>query len=142
MTMTEKTMERTGKELEPRTKQELTGAETTRPGRTFSPTVDIFENDDAITVLADMPGVRADGLSIDLREDVLTIDGRVEDGLEGKGERVLVREYETGGYRREFRLTNLIDRDRIDASLRDGVLRLTLPKADAARPRRIEVRAR
>ena len=140
--MTARTMEGTGKELERRTKQELTGAETTRPGRTFSPTVDIFESEDAITVLADIPGVRADGLSIDLRKDVLTIDGRVADDLEGKGERVLVREYETGGYRREFRLTNLIDRDRIDASLRDGVLRLTLPKADAARPRRIEVRAR
>ena len=139
--MTEKTMERTGRELEPRTKQELTGAEATRPGRTFSATVDIFETNDAITVLADMPGVRADGLSIDLRDDVLTIDGRVADDLEGNGERVLVREYETGGYRREFRLTNLIDRDRIDASLRDGVLRLTLPKAEAARPRRIEVRA-
>lgn len=139
--MTEKTMARTGRELEPRTKQELTGAEATRPGRTFSPTVDIFETNDAITVLADMPGVRADGLSIDLRDDVLTIDGRVADDLEGNGERVLVREYETGGYRREFRLTNLIDRDRIDASLRDGVLRLTLPKAEAARPRRIEVRA-
>ena len=140
--MTARTMERTGKELEPRTKQELTVAETTRPGRTFSPTVDIFESDDAITVLADMPGVRADGLSIDLHEDVLTIDGRVAEDLEGKGERVLVREYSTGSYRREFRLTNLIDRDRIDASLRDGVLRLTLPKAEAARPRRIEVRAR
>ena len=140
--MTAKTMERTGKELEPRAKQELTGAETTRPGRTYSPTVDIFESDDAITVLADMPGVRVDGLSIDLHEDVLTIDGRVANDLEGKDERVLVREYATGGYRREFRLTNLIDRERIDASLRDGVLRLILPKAEAARPRRIEVRAR
>ena len=139
--MTAKTMQRTGRELEPRSKQELTGAEATRPGRTFSPTVDIFETDDAITVLADMPGVRADGLSIDLREDVLTIDGRVADDFESKSEQILVREYETGGYRREFRVTNLIDRDRIDASLRDGVLRLRLPKAEAARPRRIEVRA-
>jgi HSP20 family protein len=127
--------------LEPRSKQELLGAETTRPGRTFSPTVDIFETDDAITVLADMPGVRTDGLNIDLREDVLTIDGRVAEDFESKGEQILVHEYETGGYRREFRLTNLIDRDRIDASLRDGVLRLRLPKAEAARPRRIEVRA-
>jgi HSP20 family protein len=142
MTMTAKTMERTGKELEPRAKQELTGAETTRPGRTYSPAVDIFESDDAITVLADMPGVRVDGLSIDLHDDVLTIDGRVANDLEDKDERVLMREYATGGYRREFRLTNIIDRARIDASLRDGVLRLILPKAEAARPRRIEVRTR
>ena len=53
---------------------------------------------------------------------------------------IALREFETGGYRREFRLTNLIDQSRIDASLRDGVLRLTLPKAEAARPKRIEVR--
>ena len=138
--MIARTTDRTGRELEHRSKQELTGAEATRPGRTFAPTVDIFETDEAITVLADMPGVRADGLSIDLHDDVLTIDGRVANDLESNGERVLVSEYETGGYRREFRLTNIIDRDRIDASVRDGVLRLTLPKAEGARPRRIEVR--
>ncbi len=139
--MTVQTMEKTAKELEPRPKQELKGAEATRPGRTFAPAVDIFETDEAITVLADMPGVRADGLSVDLHDDVLTIDGRVAGDFEGNDERVLLREYATGGYRREFRLTDLVDRDRIDATLRDGVLRLTLPKAEAARPRRIEVRA-
>ncbi len=139
--MTVQTMEKTAKELEPRPKQELMGAEPNRPGRTFAPAVDIFETDEAITVLADMPGVRADGLSVDLHDDVLTIDGRVAGDFEGNDERVLLREYATGGYRREFRLTDLVDRDRIDATLRDGVLRLTLPKAEAARPRRIEVRA-
>lgn len=138
--MTVRTIETTKKNIEPRPKQELAGAESTRPGPVFSPTVDIFETDGEITVLADMPGVRADGLTIDLRENVLSIDGRVAD-IEDKNEQILLREYETGAFRREFRLTNLIDQNGIDASLRDGVLRLTLPKADVARPRTIEVRA-
>lgn len=131
--------DRANQDIDVRPKQELGGAESTRPGRIFSPSVDIFETDEAISVLADMPGVRAEGLSIDLRDSVLTIDGRVSEA-QREGEQTLVREYETGGFHREFRLTELIDQSRIDATLRDGVLRLTLPKAEAARPRRIEVR--
>ncbi len=138
--MSVKSMEQTAKNLEPRAKQEVAGAEATRPGRLFSPAVDIFETDDAILVLADMPGVKPDGLTIDLRDSILTIDGRIAE-VESPDEQVLLREYETGAFRREFRLTNLIDQERIDAALRDGVLRLTLPKAQAARPRKIEVHA-
>ena len=82
--------------------------------RTWAPAVDIFETEAAVTVLADMPGVRADGLVIDLRENVLTIEGRIDDDGTGRG-RVVLQEYETGSFRREFRLTNLIDQDRIDA---------------------------
>jgi HSP20 family molecular chaperone IbpA len=131
--------ERTAKEMTPQQKQELTGAESTRPGPVFTPAADIFETDAAITVLADMPGVRADGLSLDLRDNVLSIEGHAAEG-EHNDRRMLFREYETGSYRREFRLTNLIDQSGIVASLRDGVLRLTLPKAESARPRKIEVR--
>ena len=127
------------KEMAPRQKQELAGAESTRPGPVFTPAMDIFETEAAITVLADMPGVRADGLGIDLRENVLSIEGRVAD-VPRENEQELLSEYETCSFRREFRLTNLIDQDKIDASLNDGVLRLTLPKAEAARPRKIEVR--
>lgn len=139
--MTVKVQEETPKEMTPREKQEIAGAESTRPGLVFTPAVDIYESETAITVLADLPGVRADGLGIDLRDSVLSIEGRV--GREERpDERLMLQEYETGSFRREFRLTNLIDQDRIDASLRDGVLRLTLPKAEAARPRKIEVQAR
>lgn len=127
------------KEMAPRQKQELAGAESTRPGPVFTPAMDIFETETAITVYADMPGVHADGLGIDLRENVLSIEGRVAEARR-EGTQELLREYETGSFRREFRLTNLIDQDKIDASLHDGVLRLTLPKAEAARPRKIEVR--
>jgi len=129
----------TGKEMTPRQKQELAGAEPTRPGVVFTPAVDIFENEEAITVLADMPGVRIEGLGIDLRDSVLTIEGRVAEADSGK-EQILMQEYETGSFRREFRLNKMIDQGKIDASLNNGVLRLTLPKAEAARPRKIEVR--
>ena len=138
--MTTATKEATTKEMTARPKQELSGAESTRPGALFTPAVDIFETDAAITVLADMPGVRTDGLTIDLKDNLLTIEGRVaEDRFDH--EVVRLEEYGTGSFRREFRLTNMIDQAGIDAVLRDGVLHLTLPKAEAARPRKIEVRA-
>lgn len=136
--MTVATQEKT-REMAPHAKHEVQGAEATRPGPVFTPEVDIFESETALIVLADMPGVAADGLTIDLRDSVLTIEGRI-DSDEKAEDRVLLREYETGSFRREFRLTNLIDQHRIDAMLRDGVLRLTLPKAEEARPRKIEVR--
>ena len=137
--MTTKVETTNNKEIAPREKHELAGAESTRPGRVFTPAVDILENETAISVFADMPGVKADGLAVDLRDNVLTIDGAAGE-IGNPGERMLLSEYETGGYRREFRLTNLIDQQKIDATLRDGVLRLTLPKAAAAQPRKIEVR--
>lgn len=132
-------MEDTRENVEYRPKHERHDVESTRPGRVFSPAVDIYETDDALTLVADMPGVRAEHLDIDLRENVLTIDGRV-DVRTNENERPLMQEYAIGSYRSEFRLTELIDRDRIAASLKDGVLRLTLPKAERARPRKIEIR--
>ena len=137
--MSNKGKEEATKEMTSRQKHELTGAETTRPGHVFTPAVDIFESEAAITVLADMPGVKADGVTIDLRENVLSLDGTVG-AVEGENEQVLVREYDTGSFHREFRLSNLIDQAKIDATMEDGVLRLTLPKAESARPRKIEVR--
>lgn len=137
--MTTATKNEIGKEMAPRQKQELAGAESTRPGLVFTPAVDICESESAIIVLADMPGVRADGLGIDLRDNVLSIEGRVAEAERSK-EQSLLKEYDTGSFRREFRLTNLIDQRKIDATLSDGVLRLTLPKAEAAKPRKIEVR--
>jgi len=133
--------EETRKEMTPTHKHELEGVESTRPERLFTPAVDIFETDKGITVLADMPGVRKEGLSIDVRENTLTLTGRVTPA-EGKNERVLLREYETGSFYRQFRLSNAIDQSKIDATLSNGALRLTLPKAEASRPRKIEVKTR
>jgi len=113
--------------------------EQTRPGPVYSPSVDIFENDNAITVLADMPGVKAEDLEIDLRESILTLTGRVVAPDSSKESDVL-REYQTGTFFRQFTLSETIDQTNIDAKLADGVLRLELPKVEKARPRQITVR--
>lgn len=132
--------EKDSKELQVKPKQEVaTAAEQTRPGLVFTPSVDIFENDREITLLADLPGVTTENLMIDLRENTLTLTGEVE-AAEGAGEKALLIEYETGKYHRHFSLSNLIDQSKIDAQLNDGVLRLTLPKVEEAKPRKIEVK--
>ncbi|NUP07306.1 MAG: Hsp20/alpha crystallin family protein [Polyangiaceae bacterium] len=113
--------------------------EQTRPGAVYSPSVDIFENDNAITVLADMPGVKAQDLKIDLHESVLTLTGRVTPPNSGKESDVL-REYQSGTFFRQFTLSETIDQAKIDAKLSAGVLRLELPKVEKARPRQIAVR--
>jgi HSP20 family molecular chaperone IbpA len=113
--------------------------EQTRPGPVYSPSVDIFENDSSITVLADMPGVRGPDLRIDLRESVLTLTGPVT-APESAKESDVLREYRTGTFFRQFTLSETIDQARIDARLTDGVLRLDLPKVEKARPRQITVR--
>jgi HSP20 family molecular chaperone IbpA len=128
------------KEIQVKPKQELTSpAEQTRPGLVFTPNVDIFETDHEITLLADMPGVTADNLTIDLRDNILTLTGEVAPVEEANEEDILI-EYETGKYHRQFNLSSVIDQSKIDAKLNDGVLRLSLPKVEKATPRRIEVK--
>jgi HSP20 family molecular chaperone IbpA len=129
------------KELQVREKRELQAdAEQTRPGLVFSPAVDIFESEEEITLLADMPGVPSDGVTIDLQNDELKVMGEVEPRGFGN-ETSLVREYETGRFHRHFSLSDRIDQSRISASMKDGVLRLVLPKVEKAKPRKIEVKA-
>ena len=113
--------------------------EQTRPGPVYSPAVDIFENENSITLLADMPGVNAKDLSIDLRENVLTLTGRVATP-DAPNEADVLREYQAGTFLRQFNLSETIDQSKIDAHLTDGVLRLELPKVEKARPRQITVR--
>ena len=129
------------KELQAKTKQEVaTPAEQTRPGLVFTPEVDIFETEKEITLLADMPGVAADDVTIDLKEDALNLSGEVKP-WEGPEETDVLVEFEIGKYYRQFTLSDAIDQDKIDAKLEDGVLRLTLPKAQKAVPRQIAVKA-
>jgi len=128
------------KSLQAKEKPEVTApGEQLRPGLVFTPAVDILENENAIKLFADMPGVNANNLSIDLNENILTLAGDVE-APEQAGEVDLLREYRTGRYFREFRLSQVINQGKIDAELKDGVLSLTLPKVEKAKPRKIEVR--
>jgi HSP20 family molecular chaperone IbpA len=115
-------------------------AEQTKPGPVFTPNVDIFETEKAITLLVDMPGVKANELNVDLRDDTLTLTGDVLPNVEAPGEKIYA-EYETGRFYRQFSLSELIVQEKIDAKLSDGVLRLTLPKVEKATPRRIPVQA-
>ena len=127
--------------LQAKERKEVTSsAEQTRRGPIFTPLVDIFENARELTLLADMPGVKATGLSIDLNENVLTISAEV-DAQELGNETCIMREYRTGKYFRQFALPEMVDQGKIGAELREGVLKLTLPKAEAAKPRKIAVRA-
>ena len=127
------------KELKVREKQALASpAEQTKPGPVFTPSVDIFETEKAITLLVDMPGVKAEELNVDLRDDTLTLTGDVLPNVGTPGEKIYV-EYETGRYYRQFSLSEVIAQDKIDATLSDGVLRLTLPKVEEAKAKRIEI---
>lgn len=114
--------------------------EQTRPGPVHLPVVDIFEDDNRITILADMPGVTTQELKIDLRENVLTLSGHVPNS-ESATETNLLREYQPGTYFRQFTLSEVIDQSKIDARLSQGVLRLELPKVERAKPRQITVKA-
>ena len=128
------------KELKVRGKQEVASpAEQTTPGLVFTPAVDIFETEKELTLLADMPGVKADGLNIDLRDNTLTLSAEIA-AVEGPGEEELLVEYETGRYYRQFTLGELIDQNNIDAQLTNGVLRLSLLKVEKATPKKITVK--
>ena len=128
------------KDLQVQEKQELqTQSESTRNVPIFVPAVDIYESDTDLTLLADMPGVPIENVDIDLDNDQLTIRAATDVEEEGQGT-VLLREYAVGDYYRQFTLAKTIDRSKIEASMKDGVLRLVLPKAEAAKPRKIEVK--
>lgn len=114
--------------------------ESTRPGRVFVPAVDILENEEEIIVLADMPGVTSKNVDIDLRESVLTIEGRISP-VEGEKEVTVYREFDWGDYVRQFTLSDAIDQEKITAKMDQGVLRLTLPKAEKRKPQKIQVTA-
>lgn len=104
------------------------------------PPVDVFENEHSITVLADLPGVPREQLQVRVDGEHLVLEATAS--TSGPQDLELVYgEAQCPGYRRQFTLSRELDASRIEAQLRDGVLRLTIPKAEEARPRRIEVQA-
>jgi HSP20 family protein len=116
------------------------GGERTRPRPVYAPRTDIFESDDGLVILADMPGVPADGVDVTLERNVLTIRGRTEDSPP-QGFSPVYLEYQPGDYERVFTLSEDIEAERIEANVKAGVLRLFLPKAGPAQTKRIQVRA-
>lgn len=128
-----------GKEIETRKEQAPVTRETIRNRPVYVPPVDIVENNDAIILLADMPGVDEENIDIVLENDVLTINGTVEPEFH-ENYRMAYAEYVTGDFRRSFTVTDAIDHDRIEASMKNGVLKLVLPKGERARPKKISVK--
>ena len=120
-------------------RREQTRAENVNERPAVAPRIDVFENDDEILLYADLPGVSKDDVRIDLDKERLTIEARrTDEQVEGTE---LLAEYRPFDYRRAFLVPRGIDRDKIDAELKAGVLRLKLPRADALRPRSIPIRA-
>ena len=126
-------------ELQVQKKRELEGKEeSTIPARTFVPTADIYEDQDSLKVILEMPGVEKANVNVRVEEGVLVVEGRL-DLTKYRGLQPLYTEYNIGNYARSFRLSSAIDQDKIGAELKDGVLSLTLPKAEKAKARTIQV---
>jgi HSP20 family protein len=123
-------------------KQEVeeTGAERIRDRKAFVPRVDIYETDDQIVLAADVPGVDQDSVEITLEKSLLTVNGYVEPEAP-EGYDIAYAEYDVGDFERSFRLSNQIDQEKIKATVKDGVLRLVLPKIGPAKTRKIAVKA-
>jgi len=125
--------------LEVQEKKELVSKdEKTIPVRYFVPTTDIFETEDALTVVMEVPGADRDAVDVSVENDVLKVEAKI-DPVKYEGMEPLYTEYNVGHFARSFTLSNKIDQQNISAQLQDGVLTLTLKKANEAIPRRIAV---
>ena len=126
--------------LQVKDKKQVEGrAELTRSGPVFIPPVDIYENREALVLVADMPGADSQSVEIHLKDNELSIRGRVD--AKEEGGTPAYTEYESGDYLRSFTLSSVIDQEKIEANMKDGVLKIILPKAGAAQPRQIDVTA-
>lgn len=121
------------KEIAPAGREEMRA-----PESYIRPAVDIFETEENLTLVADLPGVDKEHLDVHLERGLLTLKGTVK--MSGKGESVF-REFSLANYYRQFMLPSEIDAGKISAEFKNGVLTLTMPKAEAAKPRRIEIRS-
>jgi HSP20 family protein len=129
-----------GQELQVQQKRELEKKEEgTIPTRVFLPATDIYESEDALTVVVEMPGVDKDDVAVRIEDGVLNVEGRL-DFSKYQNLVPVYTEYNIGNYARSFRLSAKIDQSKIAAEMNDGVLSLLLPKVEEAKPRTIQVK--
>ena len=114
--------------------------ERTRERRVYVPSVDLIEGKEETTVIADIPGVDESSVDITVEKNILEIYGKVDPEIP-QDMRLAISEYGIGDYHRRFTLSDEIDMDRIQATLKNGVLKLILPRAEKAQTRKIEVKA-
>jgi len=127
----------TEKNMTVSTDKALSREETRANERYLTPAIDIFETEEGLTLIADVPGLSKSDLHIDINQGVLTLDGATPSQAAGS---TLLTEFSVAGYYRQFRLPDSIDPDRTEAELKNGVLTLRLAKAEAAKPKKIEVK--
>jgi HSP20 family protein len=126
-------------ELQVQQKREVDKAqEATTPMRAFLPTADIFETEEALTVVLEMPGVDKSNVEVNIENGVLTIEGSINFD-KYKDLQPVYTEYNVGPFRRSFRISSKVDQNKITAEMTEGVITLVLPKAEEAKPRRIDV---
>ncbi len=117
---------------------QMTKCETTRESESFvTPLTDIFEEENGLHLVADLPGVSQDGLKLSVDKDILTIEGKVTPDTDTE---YLMREYKSANYFRQFELAETIDAENIKAELKNGVLDMFLPFAQAKQPKLITVK--
>lgn len=130
----------TTEELQVQKKRELESKEeATIPARMFMPAADIYEAENELTVILEMPGVEKKNVEVRVEDDVLNVEGRL-DLAKYQGLQPVYTEYNIGHYARSFRLSSKIDQSKIAAEMKDGVLSLKLPKIEEAKPRTIQIR--
>jgi|AGTN01.2.fsa_nt_gi Molecular chaperone (small heat shock protein) len=118
--------------------QDLPAEESQR--KVYVPRTDIYENGESIIVVADVPGASAETVDLTLEKNILTIHARIENQCQ-EGYKPIYSEYSLGDYRRMFSLSNEVDRDGIEASVKNGVLKLVLPKSKKAQPKKIAIKS-
>ena len=127
------------KQLEKQETKDLQSVERTRWGKVFSPAIDIIETGNDLKLYVDLPGVDQKSINILIDQGVLTIQGNV-DTTPIEGYELEYQEYEVGDYHRSFTLSDTVNQDKISAVMNNGVLELVLPKAEKAKPKKIEVK--
>ena len=114
--------------------------ERTKNRKVYIPKVDIYETKESMVLIADMPGVDETSVDIMLEKNVLTITGSVDPVLR-EGYTLAYSEYDTGDYERAFTISDEMDRDKIDATVKNGILKVVLHKAEQAKAKKIAIRA-
>ena len=127
-------------QLQKQETQDVKTAERTRWGKVFSPAIDIIETEHDLKLYADMPGVERESIDITVDQGILTIQGNV-DVTPVEGYELEYQEYDIGDFQRTFTLTDTVDQDKIEANYKDGVLELSIPKTEKAKPKKISVKS-
>lgn len=128
------------KDMQKQVAQTPVQTERTKNRKVYVPKVDIFETRDSIVLIADMPGVDETSVDITLEKNLLTITGSVEP-IPLEGYSLAYTEYDVGDYQRAFTISDEVDRDKIDAAVKNGVLKITLHKAEQAKAKKIAITA-